>query len=144
LIELYCCRKQKALRACDDHPHGNACAGFAWTRDRRFIGDAVRAVETPAVGSGGRPVLRIRDLVGGGARWQPVAGTIAALLTPPNPSPSVPNMVCDSIRLIGWASIDGAGQPPAALGVACRMALARTMRPAVASTEQKAGEALAE
>lgn len=66
-----------------------------FTLYRRFTGDAANAVGAPARPSG-PPTLRIADLVGGGMGWQPAAGTIAALLTPPNPMPSVPNMVHDA------------------------------------------------
>ena len=67
-----------------------------FTLYRRFIGDAARAEDDPPEAGDAAPVLRIRNLVDGKSRWRPHRGTIAALLTPPIPVPSIPMMVFDA------------------------------------------------
>ena len=81
-----------------------------FTLYRRFIGDAARATEQPTDAVDAPPVLRIPDLVDGRSRWQPRRGSIAVLLTPPLPVPSIPMMVFDAAEItegrLGLARID--------------------------------------
>ncbi|HMR30435.1 MAG TPA: hypothetical protein PKA13_16185 [Geminicoccaceae bacterium] len=68
-----------------------------FTLYRRFIGDAAHAMDDPLeTGGDAAPVLRVRNLVDGKSRWRPRRGSIAALLTPPLPVPSIPMMVFDA------------------------------------------------
>lgn len=66
---------------------------------RRFVGDASRAAEPPpgVASAGGLSPLRIPNLTSGQPSWQPMAGTVAVLLTPPGSAPSVSTLLAQSI-----------------------------------------------